>query len=82
MTALPRGASDSADHPLVPTRDDLEAFNEHTRALEHAARVRDLAFEMLHTLEGIASYEYVMDHAFSSVMRAKIRAILKEAHGA
>ena len=52
------------------------------QAQEHAARVRDLAFEMLHTLEGIASYEYVMDHAISSVMRAKIRAILKEAHGA
>ena len=83
MTALPtpRGTE------LTPEEYEefLLTLSDHGRAAlqaqEKTTRVRDLAFEMLTTLEKITSYEYAMDHVFSSVMRAKIRAILKEAHG-
>lgn len=48
---------------------------------EEAARVRDLAFELLATLETVAGYEYAMEQVFSSALRARIRTILKEVHG-
>lgn len=52
-----------------------------TNDLEEGARVRDLAFEMLAILDIIGRNEVVMDMAISSATRARIRRVLKEAHG-
>jgi len=45
------------------------------------SRARELAFDLLAALERVASYEYAMDHVFSAGLRARIRILIKEAHG-
>ncbi len=65
------------ERPLVPTREDLKAFQDHTRELEELATMHDLAPEAFSILEAVSKYHYAMELEFSHLLSARIRAILR-----